>query len=115
MSQNSHVYGQPLENWTLARKYSDIETSSYAGIGNEASGRRSCVVTTSWRPGRPSSPSKNSMSRSVASPSSPTCTKSTSGYVSGQPDAEGPPSATAPACMRPAHDVLDVGALHVHS
>src|SRR5207249_4181907 len=33
MSQNSHAYGQPLENWMLAMKYSRKRISSYAGVG----------------------------------------------------------------------------------
>src|SRR6267142_2537721 len=32
MSQNSHEYGQPLENWMLAMKYSRRWISSYAGV-----------------------------------------------------------------------------------
>ncbi len=54
MSQNSHAYGQPLENWMLAMKYSRKRISSYAGVGNAASGRRSAVSHRSWWRGRPS-------------------------------------------------------------
>src|SRR3989304_4781025 len=44
MSQNSHVYGQPLENWTLARKYSRRSISPYAGRGKSTSaGGRPCA------------------------------------------------------------------------
>src|ERR1051325_3330055 len=44
MSQNSHEYGQPLENWMFAMKYSRSRIMPYAGAGKRVSGSRRAPV-----------------------------------------------------------------------